>query len=194
MMRSRLAAVGIIMVGALGGGGCDDTGTGTSEDLATGVPHNFQQINTLILQPLCGNFSTCHSSDGKNDAGHLDLAGSDPGSSFDTAYDALVGVPSYNMQAMTEGKLRVKPCDPDNSFMWIKLNLPVTQDLRSPTGAVVGYGASMPKDNPHLPPEMLNAIHDWIARGAHQNEPDDVTGATCTTDDAAVPDDLSSHD
>ena len=128
-MQRTLAAVGIIGGLALGGVGCDDSGGGLSEDLSVGVPHNFAQINTLILQPLCGNFSTCHSPDGKNDAGHLDLQGSDPGSSFDTAYDALVGVDAYNMQAAGEGRVRVKPCDPDNSFMWMKLNLPVVQVL-----------------------------------------------------------------
>ncbi len=147
------------------------------------VPHNFDQINTSVLQPLCANFSTCHSKDGETDAGKMDLS--------DDPYDALVGVPATNPMAMSQGLLRVKPCDPDNSFMWTKLNLPEIQDLGSGDGTggmIVGYGASMPKDNPHLPPELLTALHDWIARGAHQFESVDVTGTACVTDDASLAD------
>ncbi|HEX4511445.1 MAG TPA: hypothetical protein VH328_15255 [Burkholderiaceae bacterium] len=169
------------MIAVALGAGCDDDGGPTGPvDMSVAVPHNFDQINTLILQPLCGSFSVCHSKDGAKDAGKLDLT-NDP-------YNALIGVLSDNTQAASEGLLRVKICDPDNSFLWKKLNLPETQK-----DSMVGYGASMPKDNPHLPPEQLAAIHDWIARGAHLNEPADVTGDTCTTDDAAVPD-LASHD
>jgi hypothetical protein len=52
----------------------------------------------------------------------------------------------------------------------------------------VGYGASMPKKNPHIDPLQLQAIKDWIARGAHRSEPETVSGNVCRTDDAGLPD------
>jgi hypothetical protein len=164
--------VWVMAVGALVIGGCDQSESGPL-DMTVLVPHNFRQITDDVLQPHCSRFAVCHSTAGAANAGKQDLS-IDP-------YRALVNVPANNAQASAEGKVRVKPCDPDNSLLWIKLNLPVTQ-----TDSKVGYGASMPKDGAHLAPEQLAAIHDWIARGAHEVEPDDVTGATCMTDDAAV--------
>jgi len=149
-------------------------------DMSIVTLHNFDQINTFVLQPLCSNFSVCHSTQGQRDAGHLDLS-KDP-------YKALINVLADNKMAGGEGKLRVQPCNPDSSFLMIKLTLPETQKDSN-----VGYGASMPKDNTHLPMEQIQAIHDWIARGAREHEAADVTGTTCMTDDAAV-EDLSAID
>jgi len=147
--------------------GCGDTTTNTPVDMtAVAVPHNFDQINTQILQTGCANFSVCHSPEGARDANMLDLK-TDP-------YKALVGVLADNAKAMGEGKLRVKPCDSANSFVIIKLKLPMNED---PT---TGYGHYMPDTNPHLPSEQIQAIADWIDRGALQNEPATVTGKTCT--------------
>jgi hypothetical protein len=171
----------LVAVGAIG---CGDDGPAENPDLSIVTLHNFDQINTYVLGPLCSNFSVCHSTQGQRDAGHLDLQkGGAAG-----AYAALVGVLSDNKMAGAEGKVRVVPCDPDDSFLYIKLTLPETQK-----DSKVGYGASMPKDNPHLPMEQLQAIRDWIARGAREHEPADVTGTTCMTDDASVQD-LSSVD
>jgi hypothetical protein len=146
-----------------------------NQDLSILVPHNFDQIDQFVLQPSCANFSVCHSTQGQRDAGHLDLS--------KNAYQALVNVLSDNKMAKGQGLLRVKPCDPDNSFLITKLTLPESQ-----TDSNVGYGASMPKANPHIDPLQLQAIRDWIARGAHEHEAADVTGNTCMTDDAAVGD------
>src|SRR5439155_1097401 len=54
--------------------GCDDP-KGGGQDMAVNVviPHNFEQINTEILQPSCAAFSVCHSTAGNKDAGHLNL-------------------------------------------------------------------------------------------------------------------------
>jgi hypothetical protein len=59
----------------------------------------------------------------------------------------------------------------------IKLTLPVTQ-----TDPKVGYGGHMPNSGPSLPKTELDAIHDWIARGAHEIEPAGVSGTTCVPD------------
>jgi hypothetical protein len=169
----KLCLLLLLVVGAASG--CDDDGPGGPVDMSVSVPNNFDEINQFVFGPLCANFSVCHSRMGQNTAGHLNLA--------DDPYAELVGVLSDNKMAAAEGVLLVKPCDPDNSFLWTKLTLP--ESMRD---SKVGYGASMPKDNPHLPMEQLQAIRNWIARGAHRFEPADVTGDTCVTDDASMQD------
>jgi hypothetical protein len=147
--------------------GCDDTTTNTQMDMsAVVIPHNFDQINTQILGPSCAAFSVCHSPAGARDANMLDLQ-TDP-------YTALVGVLSENLKAKGEGQLRVKPCDSAHSFLTLKLTLPQNQDRDT------GYGDYMPDTNPHLPSAQIQAISDWIDRGALKSEPATVTGKTCT--------------
>ncbi|HEX9104334.1 MAG TPA: hypothetical protein VF997_19120, partial [Polyangia bacterium] len=153
----------------------DTTSNSPADMTATVVPHNFDQINTMILQPSCAAFSVCHNAKVASQ-GNLDLK-ADP-------YAALVGVLSDNAKAKSEGKLRVKPCDSANSFLIIKLKLPTNQDLKT------GYGAWMPATNPHLDPAIIQAIADWIDRGALRSEPATVTGKTCTIG----PDMAAAHD
>jgi len=147
--------------------GCGDTTSNSGPDMTMNmpVPHNFDQINSDILGPSCAAFSVCHSPDGARDANMLDLK-TDP-------YNALVGVMSQNAKAMGEGKLRVKPCDSTDSFLITKLMLPMNQDRNT------GYGDYMPDTNPHLPSAQIQAISDWIDRGALKDEPATVTGKTC---------------
>lgn len=130
------------------------------------VPHNFDQINTEILGPSCAAFSVCHSPEGASQANGLDLK-TDP-------YKALVGAAATNQMAKGEGKLRVKPCDSADSFLAIKLKLPLTN-----TDPKAGYGAYMPQSSGHLPDAQVQAISDWIDRGALESEPATVTGKTC---------------
>ena len=161
----KIAALSLTLL-AFGCG--DDTSTSSGADMAmtmVQVPHNFDQINSEILGPSCAAFSVCHSPEGARDANMLDLK-TDP-------YNALVGVLSQNAKAMGEGKLRVKPCDSANSFLTIKLLLPMNQDRTT------GYGDYMPDTNPHLPSAQIQAISDWIDRGALKSEPATVTGKTC---------------
>jgi hypothetical protein len=155
--------------------GCGDTTDNTPADMtAVVVPHNFDQINTQIFQPGCANFSVCHNAKVASQ-GNLDLK-ADP-------YAALVGVLADNAKAKGEGKLRVKPCDSANSFLIIKLKLPMNEDTTT------GYGHYMPDTNPHLPAEQIQAISDWIDRGALKSEPATVTGKTCT-----LSTDMATHD
>jgi hypothetical protein len=130
---------------------------------------NFSAIQSQLLQPSCAGFSVCHSKMGASNAGNLNLdVKADP-------WAALVGVPAENKQAKAEGRLRVKPCDPQNSFLYIKLTLPVGGDPN------VGYGTSMPQMTEHIDSGTLHAISDWIARGALKDEPLDATGAVCNS-------------
>jgi hypothetical protein len=164
MIRATLTLSLVILSGACGGG--------SAGDMAAPVPHNFDQIRAEILSPSCANFISCHSSTSPA-VNKLDLT-KDP-------YAALVGVPAYNTQAAGEGLLRVKPCDPDNSFLVKKLELPLNL-----TDSNVGYGVSMPNGNGHLTPEQIKAIRDWISRGALRSEPVDVSGTTCNPEDMSA--------
>jgi hypothetical protein len=170
--RGALAAlVGLLLSGC---------GGSSSPDMAVVVPHNYEQINAEILLPSCANFTSCHSTNTAT-VNKLNMK--------DDAYAALVNVPAVNKQAASEGLLRVKPCDPDNSFIIKKLELPITM-----TDANVGYGSYMPNSNGHLPQPQIQAIRDWISRGALRSEPADVTGTTCMALDMSAAVDLAVHD
>ena len=156
--------------------GCgDDTTSNTPADMnAVAVPHNFDQINSQILQTSCAAFSVCHSAQASpKSVNYLILSPTNQDGTPNDPYTALVNAPAVNMKAMGEGRLRVKPCDSANSFLIIKLKLQQNQDLTT------GYGAYMPSTNPHLDPAIIQAIADWIDRGALRNEPATVTGNTC---------------
>ena len=151
--------------------GCGDNNA--PADMSVAVPHNFDQINSQVLQVSCANFSPCHSPTGASAANHLNLAMMNQDGTPNDPYKALVDVAAVNMKAASEGKLRVKPCDSQDSFVIIKLNLQQNQDLTT------GYGHYMPDTNPHLDPAVIQGIADWIDRGALRDEPATVTGKTC---------------
>jgi hypothetical protein len=170
--------------------GCPDNNNNDmgSADMAVPVPTNFAQIANEILQPTCAGFSSCHSNAGLNDAAKLNLCSAPrPGvtgidickstSSLMGAYNALINQPAANLQAKGEGLVLVKPCDPAHSFIITKLKLPTTAVDKD-----VGYGEHMPKDSPSLPQAQIDAISDWIARGAHFDEPATVSGSICVPD------------
>ncbi len=159
-MRNTLACA--LALFALGCG--DTTSGGPDMAMSFSIPHNFDQINTEVLAFSCAAFSSCHQTKMLS-TDNLDLH-TDP-------YNALVGAPSVNAKAASQGLLRVKPCDSANSFLVIKLTLPNNLDPNT------DYGAFMPYTSPHLPAEQIQAIKDWIDRGALQNEPPTVTGHTC---------------
>lgn len=165
-----------LLATALAALGCGDTsGGGNDMAMPIQIPHNFDQINSEILQGSCAAFSVCHSPAGMNMAGHLNLK--------DDPYGAIVGKLSDNALAKSEGKLRVKPCDPTSSFFMIKLKLTSDGDPKTT------YGHHMPDTNPDLPAEQLSAISDWIARGALKTESPTVTGRTCL-----ISSDMATHD
>ena len=65
----------------------------------------------------------------------------------------------------------------------VKLLLP-----ESANDPKVGYGGHMPNSNSSLPKAQLDAIRDWIARGAHRTEAATVSGSTCVVEDMGTPD------
>ena len=143
-------------------------------DMAVRVPRSFAEIDEIVLQPKCAAFPACHSVRGATGASKLDLE-TDP-------YLALVGVRAVQPQAAAEGLRRVSPCEPDTSFLWIKL------DRFNPRYRDSDYGGPMPLDRPALPAVQKQAIRDWIARGAPRDEAPDGGTALCPPDAGAAPD------
>jgi uncharacterized protein (TIGR03118 family) len=105
------------------------------------------QLQTQVFTPLC---SGCHN--GSQPAG-----GPLPGSQNLTAghtFSNIVGVASIEQP----GLMRVKPNDPDNSYLIHKLE-----------GTAGITGAQMPFGGPPLSQDTIDQIRSWISSGAPNN-------------------------
>ncbi len=123
----------------------DDNGVGAGDDNQPSgsdseIEATFADIQSKVLSVNCAT-SGCHS--GPSAPLGLDLAQG-------KAFDLLVNVPSVQQDQI----LRVSPGDPDNSYLVQKLE-----------GTAVS-GLQMPRNQPALPVETIQAIRDWIAQGA----------------------------
>ena len=92
-----------------------------------------------MFTPIC---SKCHIGGGAPEGLQLDAAHS---------YNLLVGVPSTEQPAV----LRVKPGDPDNSYM--------VRKIENASGI---SGMQMPLGENPLPQATMDAIRQWITNGA----------------------------
>jgi hypothetical protein len=134
-----------------------DDGGGGYAVCASSVQPSFGSINGAVLQVSCGiGTGACHSTAGSINSGGLDLQG-DP-------YTALLGpdgkgAPANNLVGTVKNLIRVKPGDPTNSYLVIKLH--------TMTGTDPQYGSGMPFGTPgSVCPPTLDAINQWIASGA----------------------------
>ena len=112
---------------------------------------SLDNIQRYILTPACAT-AGCH--DAQTQAGLLDL------SNADASYDGLVGadgegVAAANRVAAENRWLRVKPGDPERSFLYRKLELPG-----------VGEGGPMPVGPDQISEPYMHWIHIWIEDGA----------------------------
>jgi hypothetical protein len=121
------------------------------------APTTFSGINAQIFQRSCANFSSCHSNAGANSAGGLNME--------TNTYANLVGKLSNNAMAKAEGKLLVKPGDPEASFLIHKMTLPNATSPRV-AGKCTEFCDRMPQGNPPLPSEQIEGIKTWILNGA----------------------------
>jgi len=112
----------------------------------TEIGGELAAITSDIFVPSCA-LPSCHSSDTK--AGALVL---EPQS----VYDELVNVSPLSTGARRAGLLRVKPGDPDASFLVRKLEDELDQ----------GQGSVMPLTGPRLEDDKIERIRAWIASGA----------------------------
>ncbi|MGE5337463.1 MAG: TIGR03118 family protein [Gemmatimonadota bacterium] len=131
-----------------------DNGVGTSPavtaTVANGSPPaavTLTQLQSTIFTPRC---SGCHN-------GSQPPGGSLPGSQNLTAgnsFASLVNVPSLEQPSL----LRVKPGDPDNSYLIRKLE-----------GTAGISGSRMPLGGPFLDQATIDQVRSWIAAGAPNN-------------------------
>ena len=126
------------------GQGLDENGNPVGNDggLPVAFDPTFSNIQQNVLSAVC---IECHAGSTAPEGMRLDPQ---------NAFSNLVGVPSVERPDL----LRVKPGDPDNSY--------IIQKLEGAPGIV---GGQMPLDRPPLSQETINAIRAWIAQGAPQN-------------------------
>jgi methionine-rich copper-binding protein CopC len=142
-LRYAAAAVAVLLAGCAGNGvGLDASGRplppggGGSGALTA----DFASIQDHVFTPIC---TVCHAGGSAPQGLRLDATNS---------YALLVGVPSTEVPSI----LRVKPGDPDNSYLIQKLE------------GHASVGAQMPFGGPPLSADTIAAIRQWIIDGAMQ--------------------------
>ncbi|MDB6082634.1 MAG: hypothetical protein JWN43_515 [Gammaproteobacteria bacterium] len=137
------ACVLACVAGCAGNGqGLDQNGqpiTGSGGSAGTPLTADFQSIQANVFTPIC---SKCHVGAGAPEGLQLDAAHS---------YNLLVGVPSAEQPAL----LRVKPSDPNSSYM--------VQKIEGASGII---GSQMPLGEAPLPQATIDVIRQWITNGA----------------------------
>lgn len=104
----------------------------------------LSRIQSQIFSPRCA-IPGCHVPGG---------AGPMPLRNRDESFNVLVNVPSTEKPEI----LRVKPNDPDNSYLIQKLE-----------GRPGISGSRMPLGGPFLSESQINEIKEWIRNGAQKN-------------------------
>jgi hypothetical protein len=134
----------------------------TPQGECSGVAATFRSVQKVFAQSCA--LESCHSSFAREGGLVLD--------SEEVSYSNLVGKESVHEQAKSAGLLRVKPGDPENSFLIRKLR-------------GLGPGDSMPQGTQQLLPEStISPIEDWVRRGARTTAeecPGNGVGGTCDT-------------
>jgi hypothetical protein len=124
------------------GAGLDANGNPLAAGGAADAPltADFASIQDHVFSPIC---SVCHAGGGAPQGLRLDAANS---------YTLLVGVPSTEVPSI----LRVRPGDPDNSYLIQKLE------------GHASVGAQMPFGGPPLTADVIAVIRQWISDGAQR--------------------------
>jgi hypothetical protein len=165
--RSWAALMAVICsAGCAGNGeGLDQNGQplGSSSALTGPITADFQSIQDHVFTPIC---SKCHIGASAPEGLQLDA---------EHSYNLLVGVPSEEQPSV----LRVKPGDPDNSYMVHKIE-----------GLAGIDGGQMPLGETPLPQSTIDAMRQWITDGA-ANAPA-AAAATAFAVQATAPQDRTS--
>lgn len=146
--------VSALLSGCSGGGG-DDTpaATTTTPTPAPTTQTLFQQVQTQVLTPNC---TGCHVGANAPVGLRLDAANS---------FAMLVNVASVQVPTL----LRVKPGDPDNSYLVQKIDGRAT------------VGGRMPLGRAALPQASIDLVRSWIAAGATANSATDLPSFSITS-------------
>jgi methionine-rich copper-binding protein CopC len=130
-----------VLQGCAGSGkGLDADGNPIGAGSSASVPlsADFASLQANVFTPIC---SVCHVGGGAPEGLRLDAADS---------YSLLVNVPSTEVPSL----MRVKPGDPDNSYIVQKLE------------GTAAVGGQMPLGGPYLPASTIAFIRQWISNGA----------------------------
>jgi hypothetical protein len=141
--RTGIACAALLAAGCAGSGiGLDANGRPLSGGSVASTPltADFNSIQDHVFTPIC---SVCHAGGSAPQGLRLDAVNS---------YALLVGVASTEVPAIE----RVRPGDPDNSYLIQKLE------------GHAAVGARMPFGGPPLSPDTIAAIRLWIADGAQR--------------------------
>lgn len=140
-MKTKTYLLGMFLISAVSGMGCDSIMM--SEQAPT-----LDVIQADVFDVACAT-SGCH--DAATQAGQLDL------SSADASYSALVMAPVMNEVASENGWVRVRPYEPELSFLVRKIQQPG-----------IGEGAPMPMGKYELTDYYVDLVATWIAGGAER--------------------------
>ena len=136
-----LIAAGALLLGACAGNGegLDSNGRPVAPGGGT-VPlsADFKSIQANIFTPIC---SVCHVGGAAPEGLRLDATDS---------FNLLAGVPSTEVPSL----MRVKPGDPNNSYIIQKLE------------GHAAVGAQMPLGGPYLSTDTIAFVRQWITNGA----------------------------
>lgn len=141
LQLSLLGAVALALAGCAGSGnGLDSNGRPLGSGGGGGgvLTDNFQSIQDNVFTPIC---SVCHAGGAAPKGLRLDAANS---------YAMIVGVPSVE----DSGLLRIKPGDPDNSYLIQKIE------------GHASVGGQMPLGGPPLPTATIDVMREWVTNGA----------------------------
>ncbi len=127
-------------------------------------PSTWAAIQSVVIERNSCAQTGCHAS--AQPGGGLDLRS-------EAAYASLQGTSLYGVK-------RIEPFAPQESFLWQKLA--AAQD--PPQFDLQGKGSPMPQGLPPISTDELNAIRQWILKGAPQ---DGVVPETETLLDACLP-------
>jgi len=149
-VNSRLVR-SVIVIGVLAGLACAGDGSqladpGDDNDNGNGGGTGFAAAVQPILTANCA-LSGCHA--GASPAQGMNL-------SLGQAFANIVSVPSNE-----SGLLRVKPSEPDSSYLVHK--------IQGTQGTVGGSGGRMPLGRAALSQAQIDVIRQWIADGAPNN-------------------------
>ena len=151
------------------GNGLDANGQPLASGSSGSLPPlsaDFASIQANIFTPIC---SVCHIGGGAPEGLRLDAADS---------FNLLVGVPSTEVPSL----LRVKPGDPDNSYIIQKL------EGHQAVGSQMPFGC--PETQPCLTTSTIAFIRQWITDGAPPATAATVHAAAPLAVTSIVPDDV----
>ena len=134
-----LAAATLVLAGCAGKGtGLDTNGRPITGGGSGGITADFKSIQDNVFTPIC---TVCHAGGAAPQGLRLDSANS---------YNLLVNVPSNEVPSL----MRIKPGDPDNSYLVQKIE------------GHASVGGQMPLGGPPLSAEQIAAIRQWVTDGA----------------------------